>query len=66
MFMLLVTFLVIVEVIVNIWLYNFYRCDFEDNEIFKDMDSETKRNICIDSIGYGFLNNFWLIVLQWK
>jgi len=50
MFMLLVTFLVIVEVIVNIWLYNFYRCDFEDNEIFKDMDSETKRNICIDSI----------------
>jgi len=56
MLMLLVTMLVIVEVMANIWLYYFYRCSFEDNEIFKNLDSETKRKICIESLEYGFIN----------
>jgi len=52
MLMLFLTFLVVVEVLVNIWLYNFYRCDFEDNEIFKNVDPEINRKICIESLGY--------------
>jgi len=53
--LLLIVFLTIVEIIVNIWLYNFYKCDFEDNEIFKDLSSETKRQICLESLGHDFV-----------
>jgi len=48
MIMLLVTLLIVVEIFVNIWLYNFYRCDFEQSEIFSDIDKETKRKICVE------------------
>jgi len=54
MALLLITLLAFVELIVNVWLYYFYRCDFEDNEIFRHIDHETKRKICMESIGYGF------------
>jgi len=56
MLMLLLVVLVVVEIIVNIWLYYFYSCDFEDSEIFKDIDPETKKKICHDSIGNTFAN----------
>ena len=49
--LLLIILLTIIEVFANIWLYNFYKCDFEDSEIFSDVDSETKRAICIESLG---------------
>ena len=52
--LLAVIFLIAVEVLVNIWLYTIYRCDFEDNEIFKDIDPEINRKVCLESIGYGF------------
>jgi len=52
LFLLTLTFLIVVEVLVNIWLYNFYRCDFEDNELFKNNDPELNRKICIESLGY--------------
>jgi len=54
MSMLLITFLAVVELGVNVWLNFFYQCDFEENEIFRDMDPETKRKICLQNIGNGF------------
>jgi len=50
-FLLLLILLIVVEVLVNVWLYNFYTCAFEDNEIFKDLDAETKKKICVENIG---------------
>jgi len=55
LFLLVLTFLIVVEVFVNVWLYNFYRCDFEDSEQFADVDTETKRKICIENLGYASL-----------
>jgi len=52
--LLAIIFLTGVEVLVNIWLYTIYRCDFEDNEIFKDIDPQINRKVCLESIGYGF------------
>jgi len=39
-FLILLTliFLIVVEVLVNIWLYFFYTCDFADSEIFENVD----------------------------
>jgi len=51
--LLLIILLTIIEVFANIWLYNFYHCDFEDNELFKKVDPEIKRKICLDNIGLG-------------
>jgi len=53
MFMLLITLLAVVELGANIWLNNFYRCDFEDDELFKHADPEINRKICIESLAYG-------------
>ena len=55
---LIVILLATVELFVNIWLYNFYKCEFEDNEIFRDTDSETKRRICLETIGLENENEF--------
>ena len=44
---LLILFLVI-EVIANIWWITQVTCEFEDNEIFINMDEEKKRQLCID------------------
>jgi len=56
MTMLLLTFLIVIELGVNFWLYNFYRCDFEDSEIFKNVDSEINRKVCLESLEYDFSN----------
>jgi len=61
LFLLTLTFLVIVEVLVNVWLYNFYKCEFEDNEIFENVDTETKRKICLENLGYSSRTG----MLQW-
>jgi len=47
---LLIILILVVELIVNIWLYNFYRCEFEDNEFFKNIDSEIKRKMCLETL----------------
>ena len=52
--MLLITLLAAVELGSNIWLYYFYHCDFEDSEIFKDVDPEINRKMCLDSISVDF------------
>jgi len=54
MIMLLLVILVTVEVLVNIWLYYFYTCAFEKNEIFQDVNPEINRKVCIESLAYGF------------
>ena len=51
---LLFVLLGVVEIFANVWLYNIYRCEFEDNEIFKDVDPETNRKVCLESLAYGF------------
>jgi len=58
MLFLIITLLVVVEVLVNIWLYNFYRCDFEEqNQYFKNwVNEETSRKICLESLEYNFMN----------
>ncbi len=53
-FLLLMTFLITIEILVNIWLYFFYECDFEKSEIFKEANPELNRKVCLDSISYGF------------
>jgi len=47
---LVLTFLAVLEILVNVWLYYFYTCDFEDSKIFEHLDSETKRNLCLSNI----------------
>lgn len=56
MLMLLGVFLVVVELAVNVWLYNFYRCSFEEKEVFKDVDPEINRKVCIQSLGNNVFN----------
>jgi len=56
MLMLLGVFIVVVELAVNVWLYNFYRCSFEEKEVFKDVDPEINRKVCIQSLGNNVFN----------
>ena len=48
---LLVILLGVVELFANIWLFNIYKCEFEDNELFEDTDKESLRKICLENIG---------------
>jgi len=61
--MLLVVILAVVEVLVNIWLYYFYTCDFEKTEVPErnnpnsraiTAEPETNRKLCLESLAYGF------------
>jgi len=47
---LLVIILGVVEAAANVWLYEIYRCDFEDDDYFTELDDETKRQLCIENI----------------
>jgi len=51
---LLLVFLIAVELVANFWLYNIYRCDFENNEIFNEINPETNRKLCLESLDYDF------------
>tara|TARA_Y100001936_G_scaffold8795_1_gene7888 strand:- start:262 stop:1791 length:1530 start_codon:yes stop_codon:yes gene_type:complete len=44
---LLILFLVI-ELIANVWWITQINCEFEDNEIFQQMDDAEKRQLCVD------------------
>jgi len=50
-FLLLIIFFVVLELAVNIYLYNFYRCSFEEQDVFKDANPEINRKMCIESLG---------------
>jgi len=62
MSMLLITFLAVVELGANVWLNNFYKCDFEDDELFKHADPEINRKICLESLAYGITEEqvYWI------
>jgi len=47
---LLVIILGVVEAAANVWLYELYRCDFEDDDYYTELDDETKRQLCIENI----------------
>jgi len=61
---LLLTLLVVVELIANFWFYNIYRCDFESNEIFTEVDSETTRKLCIEGLEYDFTKEIIPMTLE--
>jgi len=63
--LLTLVFLIVVEVLVNVWLNFFYRCSFEDNEIFDKVDSETKRKICIESLSLEYFDDNLNFVEGW-
>ena len=44
---LLILFLV-VEAIANVWWFTQVSCEFEENEIFMNMDEEKRRQLCVD------------------
>ena len=44
---LLILFLII-ELIANVWWVTQMSCEFEENEIFQQMDNEKKRQLCVD------------------
>ena len=44
---LLILFLII-EIIANVWWSTQVNCEFENNEIFSQMDAEKKRQLCVD------------------
>tara|TARA_Y100001936_G_C16044341_1_gene653680 strand:+ start:242 stop:1765 length:1524 start_codon:yes stop_codon:yes gene_type:complete len=45
---LIVTLLLCVEVIANIWWSTQIHCEFEDNEIFQNIDEAEKKQLCLD------------------
>jgi len=51
-FILIIIFLAVVELVVNVWLYYFYRCEFEDHKIFENTDPEINRKLCQENLGY--------------
>jgi len=53
----LVILLLVIEVLVNVWLNFFYRCEFEDSEVLKNLDVDTKRKICVESLGLEYSND---------
>ena len=53
--LLLIILLGVIELFANIWLYNYYRCEFEDSEIFKNRGPEVNRKLCLESLGYEVL-----------
>jgi hypothetical protein len=44
---LIILFLVI-ELIANVWWFAQINCEFEENEIFQQMDNDKKRQLCVD------------------
>ena len=37
-----------IELIASVWWYTQINCEFEENEIFSEMDDEKKRQLCVD------------------
>jgi len=54
---LLLIFLTAVELVANFWIYNIYRCEFEENELFPNMAPETQRQMCLQSLDLEYTND---------
>ena len=37
-----------VEIVANVWWITQINCEFEQNEIFQDVDEEKKKQLCLD------------------
>ena len=44
----LVILFLAIELIANVWWITQINCEFEENEIFLQMDSEKRRQLCVD------------------
>ena len=44
----LLILLLVVEVMANVWWITQINCEFEENEIFMNMNDEEKRQLCVD------------------
>ena len=40
--------LLVIEVIANVWWFTQIDCEFEQNEIFQDINEKEKRQLCLD------------------
>ena len=40
--------LLVIEVIANVWWVTQINCEFEENEIFQNINEEKKRQLCLD------------------
>jgi|TARA_B110000263_G_scaffold56194_1_gene47737 lysophospholipase L1-like esterase len=44
----LIILFLIIEVIANVWWFTQVNCEFEENEIFLQMDNDKRRQLCVD------------------
>ena len=44
----LIIILGVIEIIANVWWLSSIQCEFEENEIFNEMSTEEKRNMCLE------------------
>jgi len=44
----LVILFLVIEVIANVWWFTQINCEFEENEIFQQMNDEKRRQLCVD------------------
>lgn len=47
----IILLLLVVEAIANVWWITQVHCEFEDNEIFQNIDEEKKRQLCLEFYG---------------
>jgi len=39
-----------VEIFVNIWWYYFYTCEFEEDELFENLDEKSRKQLCLENL----------------
>ena len=44
----LVILFLVIELVANVWWITQINCEFEENEIFQQMDDEKRRQLCVD------------------
>ena len=44
----LVILFLVIELVANVWWMTQINCEFEENEIFQQMDDEKRRQLCVD------------------
>ena len=44
----LVIILGVLEIVANVWWISAIQCEFEENEIFSEMNTEEKRQMCLE------------------
>ena len=47
----IILLLLVIEAIANVWWMTQIHCEFEDNEIFQNIDEVEKRQLCLEFYG---------------